>query len=362
MWNRMLPLCASCVAAVVLQSPAAAPGPDSTAKGTVDVVTVHGASLEGNLAGDSPDRRVSVYLPPSYSTARSRRYPVLYLLHGFTDTDERWFGRVQHFINAPAVADAAIRDGVQEMIIVMPDAYTKFAGSMYSNSVVTGDWESFVARDLVSYIDRHYRSIANVEGRGLAGHSMGGYGVMRIGMKHPDVFSALYALSPCCMIPNVNPRTPPQRGRGDNGLAAEQVRTFAELEGAGFGVKAQFASAAAWSPNPKKPPFYVDLPLRNGEVNSLVVAKWAANAPLAVADQYIGNLRKMKGIAIDAGDMDEPIATSVRTMHGILDVYGVTHTFEIYEGNHVNRISERMAKQALPFFASKLGQPRSSAR
>jgi S-formylglutathione hydrolase len=358
----MLSLCASFIAAALLLPAAAALAPDSPTKGTVDVITVHGVSLEGNLAGDSADRRVSVYLPASYSTARSRRYPVLYLLHGFTDTDERWFGRVQHFINVPAVADAAIDAGVHELIIVMPNAYTKFAGSMYSNSVVTGDWESFVAKDLVSYIDGHYRTIGQVESRGLAGHSMGGYGVMRIGVKHPEVFSALYALSPCCMIPNVNPRTPPQRGRGDNGLTAEQVRTFADLEGAGFSVKAQFASAAAWSPNPHNPPFYVDLPLRNGEVNSLVVAKWAANAPLALVDQYVGNLRRIKAIAIDAGDMDEPIATNVRTLHGMLDVYRVAHTFEIYEGNHVNRISERMAKQVLPFFASNLEYPRSSSR
>src|SRR5919197_2291399 len=138
MTNRMLSVCASFIAAALLLPAGAAPAPDLSAKGTGDVITVHGASLEGNLAGDSADRRVSVYLPPTYSTVRSRRYPVLYLLHGFTDTDERWFGRVQHFINVPAVADAAIDAGVHEMIIVMPNAFTKFAGSMYSNPVVTG--------------------------------------------------------------------------------------------------------------------------------------------------------------------------------------------------------------------------------
>jgi len=98
--------------------------------------------------------------------------------------------------------------------------------------------------------------------------------------------------------------------------------------------------------------------VRNGEVNPLVVAKWAANAPLALADQYIGNLRKMKAIAIDAGDMDEPIATTVRTLHGILDGYGLAHTFEIYEGNHVNRISDRLTRQVLPFFATHLERAR----
>jgi hypothetical protein len=162
----------------------------------------------------------------------------------------------------------------------------------------------------------------------------------------------------------MNPQTQTAaRGRGgDNGLTAEQVRTFADIDGASFGVKAQLASAAAWSPNPKNPPFFVDLPVRNGEVNPLVIAKWAANAPLALADQYIGNLRKMQAIAIDAGDMDEPIATTVRTLHGILDAYALSHTFEIYEGNHVNRISERLASHVLPSFAAHLASPRGAIR
>ena len=81
----------------------------------------------------------------------------------------------------PAAADSAIGAGPHELIIVMPDAYTKFAGSMYSSSVVTGDWESFVAKDLVSYIDSRYRTIASAASRGLAGQSMGGDGVLRIG-------------------------------------------------------------------------------------------------------------------------------------------------------------------------------------
>jgi S-formylglutathione hydrolase FrmB len=255
---------------------------------------------------------------------------------------------------------------------------------MYSNSVVTGDWESYVARDLVEYIDAHYRTIAAPASRGLAGHSMGGYGVMRIGMKHPEVFSVLYAMSPCCMIPNMTPQAPPaaaraagaargegppqeragqaRGGRGaDNGLTVEQVRTFADVDGAGFGVKAQLASAAAWSPNPKNPPFYIDLPTRDGQTDPVVLAKWAANAPLAMADQYIGNLKKLKAIAVDAGDRDEPIAGTVRTMHDIFQRYGLVHTFEIYQGDHVNRIADRMTKNVLPFFSANLSYERGRA-
>src|SRR5215469_224023 len=165
-------------AGLVLPQTAAAPQ-----KGTFERVKVHGKSLEGNLEGDSPDRDVSIYLPPGYAADRNRRYPVIYLLHGYTNSDDGWFGPnvKSGFQSAgttlPAVADQAISAGVaREVIIVMPNAYTVYQGSMYSNSVTTGNWEAYLTRELVEYVDSHYRTIPERAGRGLAGHSMGGYG------------------------------------------------------------------------------------------------------------------------------------------------------------------------------------------
>jgi S-formylglutathione hydrolase FrmB len=323
--------------------------------GTVDVIKVHGVLLEGNLEGDSPDRQVSVYLPPSYQREGTRRYPVLYLLHGYTDTDDRWFGRVQHFIDVPAVADRAWAAGVREMMIVMPNAYTRYQGSMYSASLATGDWENFIARELVAYVDSHYRTIPNRMGRGLAGHSMGGYGTLRIGMKHPDVFSSIYALSACCMMLSDRLFT-----ESDAASPAESIRSFEEFEKADFGTKAQFASAAAWSANPAKPPFFLDLPTRNGHLQPLIMAKWAANAPLAMVDQHLQNLKQLKAIAFDAGDKDTAIAATTRTLDAMLTSYGVSHAFEIYEGNHVNRVADRVEQHVLPFFSSNLSVPSGS--
>ncbi|MGW8316358.1 MAG: alpha/beta hydrolase, partial [Bacteroidales bacterium] len=169
-------------------------------QGTRERIKVHGEALEGNLIGDPADRDVSVYLPPSYSTDPDKRYPVLYMLHGFTDSDYKWFGWEEHWINLKQVIDGAIASGSsKEMIVVMPNAYNRFKGSMYSSSATIGDWETFVSGDLVRYIDAHYRTIPKASSRGLAGHSMGGYGTMRLGMKYPGVWSAIYALSPCCM-------------------------------------------------------------------------------------------------------------------------------------------------------------------
>jgi enterochelin esterase-like enzyme len=289
---------------------------------------------------------VSIYLPPSYATERNRRYPVIYLLHGYTDSDDLWFGSKPHFINVPKVTDQALASGgTREMIIVMPNAYTAYQGSMYSSSPTTGDWEDFITHDLVSYIDSHYRTIPEAASRGLSGHSMGGYGTVRIGMKNPDVFSSLYILSPCCMAANITPK---------ESAKAEAVHSPADLAHVDFGTKAQIASAAAWSPDPKNPPLFFDLPYKDGQLQPTIVAEWAANAPLAMIDQYIDNLRKMHGIAMDAGDKDEPIATTVRTLDRILTSYDIEHSFEIYPGTHVSGIADRVETKMLPFFSKNL--------
>lgn len=181
-------------------------------KGSIQRIKVHGKSLEGNLEGDSPDPEVSIYLPPGYDANRHQRYPVVYLLHGYLFTDQYWTGAGPSNPGdmpgpyVPAAMDSLIARGeANPMIVVMPNAYTKYAGSMYSSSVTTGDWETYIAEDLVAYVDKNYRTIPDRLSRGLAGHSMGGYGAIRIGMKRPDVFSSLYIMSACCLINNPFP-------------------------------------------------------------------------------------------------------------------------------------------------------------
>jgi len=166
------------------------------AAGRVERIRVPGPSLEGNLEGDDATRDVFVYLPPSYSRDSRRRYPVVVFLHGYAATADAYV----RTLDLPQAADNAIAAGAREMIVVLPDAFTGYSGSMYSSSVTTGDWESYIAEDLIAYVDTHYRTLARRDSRGLAGHSMGGYGTVRIGMKRPDVFGALYAMSSCCLL------------------------------------------------------------------------------------------------------------------------------------------------------------------
>ena len=311
-------------------------------------ITVHGPTLEQNLGGDSPDRPVSVWLPPGYEKNTRQRYPVLYLLHGFTDSDTRWFGREgKHFVNVPEAVDAAYAAGVKEMIVVMPNAFTRFQGSMYGNSVVTGDWETFIARDLVAWIDSHYRTLATPASRGLAGHSMGGYGAMRVAMKAPGIFSSLYIMSPCCLQPG-----PPPDPKMFEALA--RIRTDAEIAAGDFFTKAMLASAAAWSPNPKKPPLYIDLPVSEGQVVPEVQSRWAANAPVIMLHQYVPALKSYGAIGLESGDKDFVAVEGSKRLHELLDGYSIGHDFELYEGDHVNRIHARMTSKVMPFFSNHL--------
>jgi S-formylglutathione hydrolase FrmB len=177
---------------------------------------------------------------------------------------------------------------------------------------------------------------------------MGGYGATRIGMKHADVFGSLYIMSPCCL----SPRTPPP-ANAEMEKAYESLETPADSAQLAFGARAQLASAAAWSPDPKNPPLYLDLPVKGGVVQPEVLAKWAANAPLAFVDQYVAPLRSYHGIALDVGDQDG-LKTDTAKLHDVLDAYGIRNSFEIYSGTHTSAVADRFQNHVMPFFSGNL--------
>jgi S-formylglutathione hydrolase FrmB len=321
------------------------PGTQVMLKGKLERVKVHGKSLEGNLMGESASPDVSIYLPAGYAADANRRYPVVYLLHGYTGTDLSYFGPTGRQLHV--IAERVFRSAAREMILVMPNGMNAYGGSMYSNSVTAGDWEGYVADDLVAYMDKNYRTIPARESRGLAGHSMGGYGVMRIGMKRPDVFAAIYALSSCCL--NEGNVRPTSDGKPS---AAESIKTAEEARG-NRGAQGTLARAAAWAPNPANPPLYLDLPTKNGQVQPHVAVKWAANSPVAMLDQYVPNLKKMKAIALDVGLQDNLIVSN-KVLVDALTRFGVPHTFETYEGDHSSKVAQRMEEKVLPFFSQHL--------
>ena len=339
-------LIASAAAALVLAAaPAAAQNitaPDAAVPENITVEAVHvpGPSLEGNLEGNATTREAMGVLPPSYGKEPNRRYPVVYYLHGFAISGRDFYD----FMQVPTAVASNAAQG-NEFIVVVPDTLTKMGGSMYSSSVTTGDFRKFVAKDLVAFIDSKYRTIASREGRGLAGHSMGGYGTWVVGMTYPEVFDSIWAQSACC----VSPRT--ETVESAKAMAAVPIET---VDKAGFGMRAGLASAVAWAPNPNNPPYFVDFPVNaEGEIDPLVIAKWAANSPLAMVSSRVGALKSFDAIGADVGDKDG-LVTDDTMIHEELEKFGIAHEWAIYEGDHVNKIGERFAGVVLPFFAKHL--------
>ncbi len=318
-----------------------APAPAIPEGITVESPKVPGPSLEGNLEGNATAREAMVVLPPSYKTNPTKRYPVVYYLHGFA-IDGR------NFYNYMKVPEAVAKNAAEgnEFIVVIPDTLTKMGGSMYSSSVTTGDFRKFVAKDLVDYIDKTYRTIASREGRGLAGHSMGGYGTWVVGMTYPEVFDSIWAQSACC----VSPRT--ETVKSATAMAAVPYET---VDNAGFGMRAGLASAVAWAPNPKNPPYYVDFPIQDGAVDPLVIAKWANNSPLAMVASHVGALQSFDAIGLDVGDKDGLVRDDT-LIHEELEKFGIEHEWAVYPGTHTDKIGERFADVVLPFFAMHLAK------
>lgn len=298
-----------------------------------------------NAGGENPNRKVSVYLPPDYDQA-GKRFPVIYYLHGFMGTDSL-------YNPMKAILDAGIsKKKIRSFILVQANQYTLFEGSFYSNSSLTGNWSDFTAKELVEYMDKNFKTIPNRDSRGIAGHSMGGYGAIKIAMLYPDVFSSMYALSPglLAFVKEFGPNS-------DSFKELARVKTTEELKKTYY-AKVLVAVARAWSPNPNKPPFYCDVPFTyEGDkmiVNQQVLDKWNENMPVYMVDKYADNLRKLKAIKLDWGRNDSqrfPVQCGMFSQR--LENLGIEHYAEEYIGNHGNKIwstDGRVLNDMLPFF------------
>lgn len=323
--------------------------------GVTHVDTVDAPSLRNNLLGDPDWRLATVYLPPSYSKSLHRRYPVVYLLHGFAADHRAFMKGAYQNLNVRISMDSLIKAGLaREMIVVTPSARDAFDGSFYANSVTTGNWEDFIVRDVVRYMDNRYRTIRNRTGRGLAGHSMGGFGTLRVGMRHPETFSALYAMSPCC-LGGAEPIDSAAARSWKIALGLTEMSQFAR---AGFIPNIYYALSGVYSPDPQRPPFFVDLPARmsgNSVVyDSAVISLWT-DVPLAMVPSCVANLRRL-AIAFDAGTADgfKDIPANVQKLDSILTALGVPHTAELYDGTHGSRIRSRLESKVFPFFSKEL--------
>ncbi len=329
-------------------------------QGTLLRETVHGVSLEKNVTGESADRNVAIYLPPSYKTSAEKRYPVLYLLHGIGDTENNWVQawakENDGYATLQDVMDKGITEGkFGEMIVVMPDERTNAFGSFYVNSSVTGNWEDFTSQELVNYVDGKFRTLAKSESRGISGHSMGGYGAITLGMKYPEVFSVVYGMNSAVM-----------GWGGDLTINSPsfsnvlKVKSFEDLMKTNdLYTMATVTLAQAFSPNPNNPPFFGDFPFAivDGKLQPSAPAysKWEENFPVQMVKTYKANLLKLRGVRFDSGYEDEFkfIPINSRALSAELTKNGVEHIFEEYNGDHRNRMWSRKGRlynEVLPYF------------
>lgn len=314
------------------------------------------SQLLENSAGENPNRRITIYLPPDYEKS-NKRYPVIYYLHGFTWNDSLSIA-VDHM---DKVMDRGIAAGkIKPAILVMPDHYTQYRGSWYTNSTYTGKWADFTGIDLVNYIDEKYRTIPERESRGVAGHSMGGQGALKMGMLFPEVFSSVYALSPATVGL--------VKDTGINGYGFRRIQEIETREQlvtswGEFLANAVIAMGRAYTPNPNKPPFYADLPFRyeNDQVivENDILEVWKKKSVLGMVDDHVEDLGKLKAIKVDWGRNEEHqhIPITCKMLSQKLENLGIDHYAEEYLGTHGNMLwtdDGRFLNEVLPFFDSNL--------
>lgn len=333
----------------------------SDATGSVQTESFTSEALRDNVIGESATRRISIYLPPSYASSPERRYPVLFLLHGIQDSDQTWtqawasmadrapYNTIQDLLNL------GVREGrFGEMIVVMPDAGTRLGGSFYVNSETTGNWEDFIAGELVRFIDDRYRTLARPQSRGVAGHSMGGYGAISFGLRRPDVFGAVYAMNPAALglggdLTKENPAFE----------AVLAAKSFDDLLRVGPAAFAVVALAQAFSPNRNRPPFFIDLPYTKGADGLVeepgVYEKWLSRFPVNMIAERMSSFERMAGFRFDTAWEDEytHIPITSRAFARALEQAGVAFRFDEYNGDHRNRLWGRQGRlytDVLPFF------------
>ncbi len=308
-------------------------------------------SLKDNKLGDKSIRDIVIYLPPDYDSS-NKNYPVLYLLHGFGGSERFYVDSVtEEFI--VFMLDLLIQSKrIKEMIIVMPDGSNKYGGSFFLNSELIGNYEDYVAIEISNYIDNKYRTIRDRDACVIAGASMGGYGSITLAMKHPEIYSAVAALSPPLafeiMMKDIIPQVIKENPDGMKGPNSK--RQYSDYI---------YALSAALSPNLNNPPFFVDLLFEypTGNVIEPIKQKWMKADPLTMLKKDSSSLKKMKGIYIDVGSNDYlGFKNGADEFHKTLTELGIDHEYVIFDGGHSDDGVNR-AINAITFLSKFLPDP-----
>ncbi|UCE05268.1 MAG: prolyl oligopeptidase family serine peptidase [bacterium] len=305
-----------------------------------------GTVIDDNFFSVSLDttRMVDVYLPEGYTQDdTTRHYPVVYFLHG-AKGNQNSYESIESILNS-----LISNNSIDPVIMVKPDgSIGPWSGSMYTNSDLYGLFEEYIVHDLVSYIDSTYNTLKTREKRCIMGHSMGGYGAMKLALKHPELFGAVAAHSGSLnFIPFLNYIPMVLAENGGSGPFNPDAGTLTNL---------MFTMAGAWSPNMNNPPYFVDLFIDNkGLVIDTTWNKWLLQSPAHFATQY--SQQPEVAIYFDCGQQDEFGVFPMNTLFADnLDSLGIPYEFQEYSGTHSNKLYERF-NISLEFLNSKMKSP-----
>jgi S-formylglutathione hydrolase FrmB/ketosteroid isomerase-like protein len=338
-----------CLVLALFATPATA-----QSQGRLVTTQIQSASFAESRIGISPFRNVTIYLPPRYSET-SRRFPVLYFLNYFSEDHAEPFAT--H--GAKELLDQAIGAGViGDVIVVTADFSTPAGSSWYVNSPATGNWEDFMARELVPHVDATYRTLASRDSRGIVGDGPGAYGAIRFGMRHPELFGAVYGMQPVATGASVQPT----HSRPNFELLA-RAASIDDLGGDGF--SRIFTSIyQAFLPNPNRPPLYFDPPARRVDgrtlVDSAAMARFRSGSALTeLLPTYADNLKSLRGFKFDWGRQDTVFdhIYGAQAFSNRLVEFGVPHEAEEHGGGFRDRHwgkQGRFYTDVLPFFARHL--------
>ena len=314
---------------------------------------VHSRHLENNKLGDPADRQLTVCLPPSYHKSKTKHYPVAYLLHGFgncawnwgRDFDVQAGPRWRSFLDS--ADDLMRRKNCAEIILAMPDGWNRWGCSQWVDSGTNGNYTKYVTEDVVNFVDSNYRTIPERGYRMVAGVSSGGIGAFHIGGGNPDVFGVVGIRS------------------ADIYFEVTHIPWLVELVNASYpkGFRGPvpgndstwycYGLGAAYSPNPRKKPYYCDLPVRfpTGEIIDDVWQKWLRFDPIIAYEGYLDAFRSMH-VYIDCGWRDEyQLHLGHRILHERFKKARLRHVYEEFDGTHVNKSNERTLR-TLEWFTS----------
>jgi len=305
--------------------------------------------LKTNPLHDPYKRELLVYLPPSYGHSAGR-YPVVYLISGYTG-----FGRMNMNVSAYTEniqerLDRLIKTKkISDMIVVMPDCLTLYGGNQYINSAGIGDYENYLIKEIVPFVDSNFRTLPQGGSRCIIGKSSGGYGAMWLSMRNPDVFGLMAshagdAAFEYCYLPDFPKCLMALQHYGKGHKAVQnfikkELRTRNKKPGYFFPILLTIGMAAHYSPNLKRKEYNFDLPfdINTGEIIPSIWNKWLKYDPVRLVDKYKDNLKKLRLIFVDSGTKDEyNMYAGARIFADKLKANGIKCIHQEFDDGHGN--------------------------